>query len=136
MLLNFNNVVPEIFNMTKLRMETALAQYFHKDGTIALFNGTSNYDLEKIKSVLIRKQNIRKLQFPDDYNGVYYFEDKNKNFIDAIQPNSDFIQKHLVPEHYRLNLVLIRKKLSQIVVLLKKIQEMPPISDILRHILL
>ena len=96
MLLNFNNVVPEIFNMTKLRMETALAQYFHKDGTIALFNGTSNYDLEKIKSVLIRKQNIRKLQFPDDYNGVYYFEDKNKKiFIDAIQPNSEFYSKTL-----------------------------------------
>ena len=28
--------------VTKIKMETVLAQYFHKDGSVALFNGTSN----------------------------------------------------------------------------------------------
>ena len=65
-LLNFNNDVPEIFYLTKLKMETVLAQYFHKDGSLALFNGVSNINLEKIKLSLSEKPNIRKIQFPDN----------------------------------------------------------------------
>ena len=65
-LLNFNNDVPEIFYLTKLKMETVLAQYFHKDGSLALFNGVSNINLEKIKFSLSEKPNIRKIQFPDN----------------------------------------------------------------------
>ena len=55
MLLNFKSVVPEILNMTKIKMEALLGQYFHKDGTLALFNGTSNYNLEKTKLALREK---------------------------------------------------------------------------------
>ena len=51
-LLNFNNDIPEIFYLTKLKMETVLAQYFHKDGSLALFNGVSNVNLEKIRFFL------------------------------------------------------------------------------------
>ena len=53
-LLNFNNDVPDIY-ITKLKMETVLAQYFHKDGSLALFNGVSNINLEKIKLSLSEK---------------------------------------------------------------------------------
>ena len=41
-------------------METALAQYFHKDAL--LFNGTSNYD-SKIKSVLIENKILENYNF-------------------------------------------------------------------------
>ena len=33
---------------------------------VALFNGVSNNNLEKIKLALSEKQNIRKIKFPDN----------------------------------------------------------------------
>ena len=95
-LLNFNNDVPEIFYLTKLKMETVLAQYFHKDGSLALFNGVSNINLEKIRLSLSEKPNIRKIQFPDNLNGIFFYEDKNKKiFIDTVQPTSSIHSKQL-----------------------------------------
>ena len=96
MLLNFNYDVPQIFYFTKLKMETVLAQYFHKDGSLALFNGVSNINLGKIKQSLNEKPNIRKIQFPDNLNGIFFFEDKNKKiFMDTVQPKSSFHSKRL-----------------------------------------
>ena len=96
MLLNFNYDVPQIFYFTKLKMETVLAQYFHKDGSLALFNGVSNINLGKIKQSLNEKPNIRKIQFPDNLNGIFFFEDKNKKiFMDVVQPTSSKLSKQL-----------------------------------------
>jgi len=96
MLLNFKSEVPEILYLTKIKMEAVLAQYFHKDGTVALFNGTNNYNLEKIKLAFKEKQNIRKIRFPDDTNGIFYFEDKHKKiFLDCVQPTNTFHSKKL-----------------------------------------
>ncbi len=96
MLLNFNSKVPKILNMTKIKMETVLAQYFHKDGTVALYNGTNNFNLEKIKLAFKENQNIRKILFPDNTNGIFYFEDKDKKiFLDAVQPTSSLHSKRL-----------------------------------------
>ena len=96
MLLNFKIEVPEILSVTKIKMEALLDQYFHKDGTVALFNGTNNYNLEKIKLALTEKEVIRKIQYPDDTNGIFYFEDKQKKiFLDGIQPSSSLHSKKL-----------------------------------------
>ena len=96
MLLNFENEVPEIFTLTKIKMQVVLAQYFHKDGTVALYNGTNNYNLEKIKLAFKENRNIRKIKFPKDSNGIFYFEDNNKKiFFDAVQPTDSFQSKKL-----------------------------------------
>jgi len=96
MLLNFNCEVPEVLNLTKIKMETVLAQYFHKDGTIALYNGTNNVNLEKIKLAFKENQNIRKILFPNSSNGIFYFEDKYKKiFLDAVQPTSSLHSRRL-----------------------------------------
>ena len=96
MLLNFKYEVPDIFNLTKIKMEAVLAQYFHKDGTVALFNGTSNTNLEKIKLGLKNKQNLRKISFANNSSGIFYLEDKDKKiFIDAVQPTNLSTSKEL-----------------------------------------
>ena len=96
MLLNFKNEVPEIFSLTKIKMEAVLAQYFHKDGTIALFNGANNYNQDKIKLSLKEKQNIRKIEYPDNNNGIFYFEDRQKKiFFDNVQPTNSILSKKL-----------------------------------------
>ena len=96
MLLNLNNEVDDVFNFVKIKMETVLAQYFHKDGTVALFNGFSNHNVEKIKLALNEKQNIRKIEYPESINGIFYFEDKLKKiFFDVVQPTNTSISKKL-----------------------------------------
>ena len=93
-LLNFNKEVPETFYLTKLRMETILAQYFHKDSSLALFNGVSNNNIEKIKHTLNDKQNIRKIQFPDHCTGIFFLKIKKKRFFRCSSAfTSSFIQK-------------------------------------------
>ena len=96
MLLNFKNDVPEILYLTKLKMQTVLAQYFHKDGSLALFNGVSNINLENIRLLLSEKPNIRKILFPNNLNGIFFYEDKNKKiFVDTVQPTSSVHSKQL-----------------------------------------
>ncbi len=96
MLLNLNNEVDDLFNFTKIKMETVLAQYFHKDGSVALFNGFGNHNIEKIKLALSEKQNIRKIEYPESINGIFYFEDKLKKiFFDIVQPTNTSISKKL-----------------------------------------
>tara|TARA_Y100001970_G_scaffold166351_1_gene203442 strand:- start:6657 stop:8207 length:1551 start_codon:yes stop_codon:yes gene_type:complete len=95
-LLFLNIGVPKIFEITKIKMEAVLAQYFHKDGTIALFNGSNNNNLTKIIGTFAEKQNLKKIQFPDETNGIYFFEDKNKKlFFDTVQPTSSILSKKL-----------------------------------------
>ena len=53
-------------------MESVLAQYFHKDGTVALFNGTNNYSLDKIKLAFREKQNIL-----EEISNLFFAESSN-----------------------------------------------------------
>ena len=63
-------------------METLLAQYFHKDGSLALFNGVSNNNIEKIKQTLTDKQNIRKIPVSlITALEYFFFEDKEKRYF-------------------------------------------------------
>ncbi len=95
-LLSYKYEVSEIFFITKLKMVAALSQYFHKDGSIALFNGTNNNYLKQIITVLKEEKNIRNLEYPNNTNGVYFFEDNNKKiFFDVTQPEKTTLSKKL-----------------------------------------
>ena len=95
-LLRFNINVPKIFYITKLKMVTILSQYFHKDGSVALFNGTHNNYLKEILIVLKEENNIRKMIYPNETNGLFFFEDNVKKlFFDIIQPTKTFLSKEL-----------------------------------------
>ena len=94
--LRFKIEVPDIFFITKLKMATVLSQYFHKDGSICLFNGAHNGYIKDIYSVLKEENNLRKMEYPNDKNGIFFFEDKFKKiFFDVVQPSKSFLSKNL-----------------------------------------
>ncbi len=88
--------VSDIFFVTKLKMVTALSRYFHKDDTAALFNGTNNNYLKQIIEVINEEKNIRKIDYPNSSNGIFFFDDDNKKiFFDVIQPDKTLYSKKL-----------------------------------------
>lgn len=94
--LRYKLEVPKLFLIIKLKMVTILSQYFHKDGTIAMFNGGHNDQIKEILSVLKEENNIVKIEYPSNKNGIFFFEDKNKKiFFDVVQPSKTSISKNL-----------------------------------------
>ena len=95
-LLRFKRKVPEIIFVTRLKMITALSQYFHKDDSIALFNGANNSYIKAMLIVLKEESNLRKIEYPKEENGLFFYEDKNKKiFLDVIQPSKSLLSKKL-----------------------------------------
>ena len=94
--LSYKIKIPHIFYITKLKMVTVFSQYFHKDDSVPLFNGTHNNYLKEMITVLKEESNIRKIEYPNDTNGIFFFGDKNKKiFFDLVQPSRSFLSKKL-----------------------------------------
>ncbi len=94
--LRFKIKVPDTFLLTKLKMVSVLSQYFHKDGSIALFNGVNNTYLKEILILLKKESIVKKIKYPDEENGLFFYEDANKKiFLDAVQPSDSFLSKKL-----------------------------------------
>ena len=95
-LLRLNIKAPKVFYLTKLKMVTILSNYFHKDSSLALFNGSHNTYYNEILKVLKEENNITVLKYPNESNGIFFYEDKNKKiFFDVVQPNKYFLSKKL-----------------------------------------
>ena len=95
-LLRHNIEIPNVFFITRLKMIIILSHYFHKEGSVALFNGTHNNYLKEIMMVLKEEHNLKKMEYPNNINGIYFYEDKSRKiFFDVIQPSNSFLSKQL-----------------------------------------
>ena len=93
--LYFNINKPEIFDEILLKMTSILNQYFHSDGSLALFNGANNIYTKIITNSINKDIYLKKRDFKDN-SGIAFFSDKNKTiFFDVVQPNKDFISSTL-----------------------------------------
>ena len=89
---NKSNVFDEVI----LKMTSILNEYFHLDGSLALFNGTNNVYTINIYKSLNKENYLKKREFSNINNGVAFYSDKNKKiFFDVVQPNSDMISSNL-----------------------------------------
>ena len=95
-LLFFNSKKSNIFDEVILKMTSILNEYFHLDGTLALFNGTNNVYTINIYNSLNKESYLKKREFSNINNGIAFYSDKNKKiFFDVVQPNSDMISSNL-----------------------------------------
>ncbi len=92
----FNFVPPKEIEFQITNMSAVLKNLFHKDGMIALFNGSNNANIESITKINklindITAKNLAKIK-----NGLAIFENnKFKVFFDAIKPDSKLLNQNL-----------------------------------------
>ncbi len=95
-LLFFKSKKSNVFDEVILKMTSILNEYFHLDGSLALFNGTNNVYTINIYKSLNKESYLRKREFSNINNGIAFYSDKNKKiFFDVVQPNSDMISSNL-----------------------------------------
>ncbi len=95
-LLFFNVKESNQFNDLILKMTSVLNQYFHKDGSLPLFNGTNNIFAKVISDSLNKDTYLVKRYFTNVNNGIAFYANKNNNlFFDVVQPNKDRISSNL-----------------------------------------
>ena len=92
----FENKKANIFDELILKMTSVLNEYFHKDGSIPLFNGSNNIYTKEIYNSLNRESFFKKRIFSNVDNGIAFYTDKNKKiFFDVVQPKKDKISSNL-----------------------------------------
>ena len=88
-------VVPEKINFFILNMTSALNQYIHQDGTVALFNGANNNYQKQIQDIIEKEEFLKSRTFTNN-NGIAFYSDKKRSlFFDVVQPNNLKVSKSL-----------------------------------------
>ena len=81
----------QIINMTAV-----LNNLFHKDNSLALFNGAHNFFNKEVIGLSKQKKDLRTKQLFIIKNGLVVYNDKEKKlFFDAVKPSNEFINKNL-----------------------------------------
>ncbi len=92
----FNYEIPKTVDDHILKMKSILNQYFHKDGTLPLFNGSNNNYTNLIFQSINKEEYLKSRVYPDNNNGIVFYSDKNKSiFFDTVQPNQERISSNL-----------------------------------------
>jgi Uncharacterized protein conserved in bacteria len=86
-LLFFKIIIPEKFNFFILNMTSALNQYIHDDGSIALFNGSNNNYQDQIINLIQKEEFLKSRKFSSNNGIAFYSDKKRKLFFDVVQPN-------------------------------------------------
>ena len=74
--MNIEEINFQIINMTSL-----LANFFHKDNSIALFNGSNNFNIKLINELINKTENIKPKKLNNAKNGIVSYADKNKSLF-------------------------------------------------------
>tara|TARA_B100000575_G_scaffold294644_1_gene312586 strand:- start:992 stop:2518 length:1527 start_codon:yes stop_codon:yes gene_type:complete len=94
--LYFRFEIPVKFESTIIKMTSILNEYFHKDGTIPLFNGANNNYTFDIYNSLNKEEYLKSRTFNNINNGIAFYSDKNKKlFFDVVQPNKESFSNNL-----------------------------------------
>ena len=92
----FKFLPPKEIEFQIINMSSVLKNLFHKDGMIALFNGSNNANIESIKKINKLINDITTKNLVKIRNGLAIFENSNfKVFFDAIKPNSKLLNQNL-----------------------------------------
>ena len=96
MCLFFNVIVPKNIEYQIINMSSVLKSLFHKDKTIALFNGSNNANYESIIKINNLQKDIKPKNLSVVKDGLAIFEsNKFKIFFDITKPTSKLLSLNL-----------------------------------------
>ena len=92
----FNIKVPDQINYQIYNMSSAFINLFHKDNSIALFNGSNDSNYLQFKKINNQIQDLKPKKLEKITNGIGIYSDKEKKiFLDVVQPTNKFINQNL-----------------------------------------
>ena len=96
MCLFFKVALPEEIEYQIINMSSVLKNLFHKDGRIALFNGSNNANLASINKINKLINDVKPKNLVKINNGLAIYENNElKVFFDAIKPNNKLLSQNL-----------------------------------------
>jgi len=96
MMLFFNLPTPNELSFQIINMSSLLMNLLHKDGSIALFNGSNNFYKKEIDQLIKQERDIKLKDYREYKKGICIYVDKNKKlFMDVVLPTSHEINKNL-----------------------------------------
>ena len=94
--LYFKRPVAKEIEFQLINLTSVLKNLFHKDGSIALFNGANNHNNELFMKIINQNFDVRTKKLINIKNGIAIYSDKNKKlYFDAVKPTSKTINENL-----------------------------------------
>jgi len=95
-ILFFKEMTPKELSYQIINMSSVLMNFLHKDGTLALFNGSNNFYNKEINQLIRQETDIKSKEFYEINNGISSYTDKNKKiFMDVILPTNYLVNNNL-----------------------------------------
>ena len=80
-ILFFEESAPKELNFQITNMSSVLMNFLHKDGSLALFNGSNNFYIKEINQLIRQETDIKPKEFYEINNGISSYTDKNKKIL-------------------------------------------------------
>ena len=94
--LYFKKPVAKEIEFQLINLASVLNNLFHKDGSIALFNGANNHNNALFIKTMNQSFDVRTKELINIKNGIAIYNDKNKKlYFDAVKPASTTINENL-----------------------------------------
>ena len=95
-LLYFNFKISDEIDFQLYNMSAAFNNFFHKDNSIALFNGSNNASYFQYKKIDKQINDLKPKKLDKALNGICIYNDKNKKiFFDIVRPTNKQINQNL-----------------------------------------
>jgi len=95
-LLYFKYKIPNEIDFHLYNMSAAFNNFFHKDNSIALFNGSNNANYFQYKKIDQQINDLKPKKLDKVKNGICIYNDKNKKiFFDIVKPTNRQINQNL-----------------------------------------
>ena len=94
-LLFFNQTIPDLLNFQILNMSSLLISLIHTDGSLALFNGSNNFHIEKVFQLIKKESDLKQKNLKKIKQGIISYADKNKKiYMDIFRPKNNPINNN------------------------------------------
>ena len=88
-LLFFNYMIPYELNFQILNMSSLLMSLIHMDGSLALFNGSNNFYIDKIFHLTRKEKDLKPKNLKKIKKGIISYADKDKRiYMDILKPKN------------------------------------------------